>query len=71
MNNNSIMLIDKQMTVKYFSNLNIFGPASCKIFEKIAMIVQKSIIVKLLKIGLKFLKRSVKTNCSIIIAIPL
>jgi hypothetical protein len=56
MNNNSIMLIDKQMTVKYFSNLNIFGPASCKIFEKIAMIVQKSIIVKLLKIGLKFLK---------------
>jgi hypothetical protein len=48
MNNNSIMLIDKQMTVKYFSNVNIFGPASCKIFEKIAMIVQKSIIVKML-----------------------
>ncbi len=47
-NNNSIMLIDKQMTVKYFSNVNIFGPASCKIFEKIAMIVQKSIIVKML-----------------------
>ena len=67
-NNNSEMLKSKYIKIV---KLKYFRPTPCNIFENIAMMVQKSIIVTMLYIGLKLSMLSSKINCSIIIEIKL